>query len=84
MNFEYWNTLYKRDPKKFEEERKNYLSKIINESSNKNKLMKLQWKIDMERKRCKTPLKSLIKIQDMMWESFFKLNDVLQQFRKEN
>lgn len=82
MDFDYWQKLYEKDPELFEKKRKEYLDEVINQADPKtrDRLVKLQWRIDMERKRSKTPLKSLLAIDDMMWESFHKLNDALQDF----
>ncbi len=84
VNFDYWKKLYEEDPDKFEQERKAIIDETISAApkNRQHRLKQLQWRIDMERKRCKTPLKSLIKIDDMMMESFFKLNDALKPFRE--
>ena len=34
----------------------------------RKRLRQLQWRIDMERKRCKSPMMSCMKIYDMMWD----------------
>ena len=85
MDFDFMADLYKEDPEKFEQERKRLVERAIAKAPERyrDRLTKMQWRIDMERKRCKTPLKSCIVLNDMMWESFHKLNNVLNEFIKE-
>lgn len=83
MNFDFdeWVKLAQDDPEAFERRRKAEIEAVINAASQESqeRLRGLQWKIDMERAKASTPLAALVKIQGMMWDSFHKLNDKLQE-----
>ncbi|MDH5232809.1 MAG: DUF3135 domain-containing protein [Gammaproteobacteria bacterium] len=81
IGFDYWRDLAEKNPELFEQKREQFLADFIQSSPNhvKRRLGGLQWQIDMERKRAKTPIQSAIKIYDMMWES---LGENYRQLRK--
>ncbi len=68
FDFDGWMHLAKTDPEKFEEKRAEAIESIISSApeSSQRRLRGLQWRIDMERKRCKTPLESCVRIYDML------------------
>jgi len=81
LNFQYWSDLAKKDPEAFEKKRKEVIDQYITTLPNKEtqaRINKLQWRIDMERKKYKNPLDAAIRIYDMMWTSVSKHYDVLQ------
>ncbi len=67
--FEEMSELAKKDPEEFEKRRKELIEEVIQQANpiHQKKLRQLQWRIDMERKRCKTPLASCIKLHEMLW-----------------
>lgn len=77
----------KEDPERLETLRKEMVQEIIEAApteDQKRKLRGLQFRIDMERTKAKTPLASCIKISSMMRESFVKLKDEIQKLQETN
>ncbi len=70
FDFDEWCELAQKDPEKFERKRKAVIEDFISSTSHDNemRLRQLQWRIDMERKRCRNPMESCLKIFDMMWD----------------
>lgn len=79
MDLDYLSSLSDAE---FEKERQKLIELEITKSKRSDKLRQLQWRIDGVRRKAKTPLKACIDISDMMWESFYELNDRLQEFKK--
>jgi Protein of unknown function (DUF3135) len=81
MNFDFdeWAELYRTDQAAFEERRREAIEQVIGSSSGatRARLLGLQFRIDMECRRAKTPLGRCIRISAMMWESFAQLRDAL-------
>ena len=75
FNFDEWMTLHQTDPDAFEEKRKVAIAKLIDSApaSMQARLNGLVFKIDVERKKAKTPLQSCINISTLMWEKFDEL-----------
>ncbi len=70
FDFEKWAKLARNDPVEFEKERKRVIEETIMRCPphSRQRLIRLQWRIDMERKRCKNPLQSCIRLFDMMMD----------------
>lgn len=68
------------DDETFEKKRKEVIGAFIANSRNKVKLERMQWSIDMKRRKWNN-LRACIELSDMMWESFHKLNEALAPFR---
>ncbi len=79
FDFDEWQQLARSNPAAFEIKRHEIIAQFFEQLSpeQKNRLEKLQWRIDMERKRCATPLSALFKIYDMMMASLHKQKAVL-------
>jgi len=81
FNFDYWRDLAQKDPAAFEaareQEIKNHIAGLGDEQV-QQRMQRLQWRVEMERKRCKNPMDSAIKIYDMMWESVGKNFEAIQ------
>ncbi len=71
-NFDDWAELARSDPDAFESRRKAVVDAFIDQAPerHRDRLRRLQWRIDMERERCSNPVSSCIKLYRMMWESF--------------
>lgn len=78
-SFDELKNLAEQDPERFEILRKDLCEKTISQAPiNKRKRLRgLQFKIDMERKRCESSLASCIRISELMNESLLNLNSVL-------
>ncbi len=82
LDFDKWKKLAKTDPEAFEKMRLTEIEKVISQRPRKKqqRLRQLQWKIDMERKRCKTPMAACIKISQMMWDKQMEHHNILNNF----
>lgn len=75
FDFERWSALAKQDPARFEELRRQEVEAFIKTAPNaaqRQRLERLQWRIDRERERVKNPLSACIRIYNMMWESVYR------------
>ncbi len=82
FDFDYWKNLAKKDPSAFEMAREQEINKHITsipDEHTQERLRRLQWRVEMERKRSKNPMDSAVRIYDMMWESVGKNIDALHE-----
>lgn len=90
FDFDYWRDLAKKDPEAFEAARKleidQYISSLKSEDV-QDRMRRLQWRVNTERRRSKNPMDSAIRIYDMMWESvgknFEAIQDLSEHFKPE-
>lgn len=90
FDFDYWRDLAKNNPEQFEAARKleidQYISGLKTEEL-QDRMRRLQWRVNIERKRSKNPMESAIRIYDMMWDSVGKNFEAIQnlsdQFKPE-
>ncbi len=68
------------DPDAFEEMRSAMIENCIARAPQKIqfRLRQLQFRVDGIRRRSRSPLGALMKIQALMWDSYFQLNEELQ------
>lgn len=68
--FKYWSEMAIKDPERFERERREVIEELLSEApeDKRERFVKLQWRIDMERSRASNPLSSCIRLNAMMWE----------------
>ena len=73
FDFDNWAQLAKDDPQAFEAKRLSVIEDLIDQAppALRQRLRGLQWRIDMERERCKTPLQACIRISNMMWDMIY-------------
>ena len=90
LDFDYWCDLAKNDPESFEAARKQEIDQYISGLKTEelqDRMRRLQWRINMERKRSKNPMDSAIRLYDMMWDSvgknFEAIQDLSEQFKPE-
>jgi hypothetical protein len=71
FDFDEWMRLARCDPAEFERRRRVAIESAISHASarSQHKLRGLQWRIDMERQRARSPMAACIRISSMMWES---------------
>ncbi len=62
--------LAKNDPEAFERRRAELIEETISKAkdADQERLRRLQWRIDMERRRAKTPLASCLRLYDLLLE----------------
>jgi len=75
--------LARNAPQSFEALRLELIENCINRAPEtiQHRMRQLQFRIDGIRRRSGSPLGTAIKIQRLMWDSFLRLNDELQDFR---
>ena len=81
FDFDYWCKLAKNDPEAFEKARSQEIDQhisSISDSTAQERMKRLQWRVEMERKRSKNPMDSAIRIYDMMWEAVGKNFEAIQ------
>ncbi|MFZ1548844.1 MAG: DUF3135 domain-containing protein [Candidatus Nitrotoga sp.] len=78
FDFDGWAMLARTAPDDFEQRRRDVVESQISSSDNVRRLRGLQWRIDVERERARTPLKSCLRLSTMMWDAFMDLNNVLK------
>ncbi len=79
FNFDAWKKLAETNPEAFEIQRKKVLQAEIAKAPKplQHRLTGLQWRVDMERKRCSNPTQSMIHIYRKMWNSVYGENGLL-------
>ncbi len=86
FDFDYWCKLAKKDPEAFETERKkeidNYISSLKDEGI-KERMSRLQWRVERERDLSKNPMDSAVRLYDMMWDAVSKNYAALQELANE-
>jgi Protein of unknown function (DUF3135) len=75
-----WQRLAREDPLEFERRRQASIESLIGQAplELRDRLRALQCRIDLERRRAKTPLEATVRLQSMMWERFGQLRETLQ------
>jgi len=81
FNFDEWMELYKKNPDEFEKRRNVVIQSFIDSSKNKNKLQKIQWRLNMSR-RNKNPLKATMDFYYEMLDFFEEMRIALNNFCK--
>lgn len=69
--FEEWKELAERNPEAFEFTRQRMIDSLISEARESDRLMCLQWRIDVERERSKTPMSACVSLSTMMLDSLY-------------
>ncbi len=84
FEFDEWLGIARRDPDAFEKMRRSAIDSVISQAppANQQRLRCLQWRIDQERRRARTPLAACIRISQMMWESVTGQGGLLQALRR--
>ncbi len=74
-----WQRLAVEDPLEFERRREAAIRAVIEQAppEHRERLLRLQSRIDLERRRAKTPLGATLRLQSMMWERFAALRAAL-------
>ena len=80
FDFDTWATLAREDAVAFERRRQELVAQFIAQAPEhlQERLWRLQWRIDAERRRYKHPLKSCIALHAMMWESLYGSGGLLE------
>lgn len=68
-----WMALAETDPEEFEAQRRDAIDHLISQAPERlrQRLRCIQWRIEMERRKCATPLAACLKLNQMMWDFVF-------------
>lgn len=71
FDFDEWASLAKANPHAFEERRQALIDNFLGQfpDPERRRLRGLQFRIDMERRRARTPMAACIRLSSMMWDS---------------
>lgn len=71
FDFDEWSALAKSDPAAFEEKRLALIEEFLRDlpEYDQKRLRGLQFRIDMERRRARTPMAACLRLSAMMWDS---------------
>ena len=75
FDFDKWARLAKDDPAEFERQREATLRAMIAAaaSEHRQRLERLQFRLDLERQRSRSPLGSCLRLNSLMWSGFHRL-----------
>lgn len=73
FDFEQWCKLAEENPALFEKKRREEIDKVISSApaATQERLQRLQWRVDMERRRSKNATQACIRIYSMMWKRVY-------------
>jgi hypothetical protein len=80
FDFDEWANLARTDALAFERRRHRMLQSVIEQAGpdHQRRLRGLQFQVDMERRRARTPLQACMRISAMMWDSVLARNGLRQ------
>ena len=73
FDFDTWMQLFEENPEAFEAKRLAEIDQFmagLNDES-RERMGKLQWRIDKERERSSSPMESCLRVHNMMWDSVY-------------
>ncbi|HID49274.1 MAG TPA: DUF3135 domain-containing protein [Chromatiales bacterium] len=78
FDFDRMSELARTDPASFEQVRSLLLDACIARSSasHRDRLRRLQWRVDRLREQASNPLSACVQISDLMWSTFHQLGQV--------
>lgn len=81
FDFDGWAALARHDPERFERMRRDHIEGTLARArpGNRLSLERLQFRIDAQRRRAGTPLKSCLSTYSMMWDAFLGLDEALNR-----
>lgn len=83
FDFSEWSNLAAKDPKAFEKRRQQTIEAAIQSipDAKQQRIRALQWRIDQERNRSKSPMAACIRLSNMMWDNLLGENGLLDNLR---
>lgn len=81
FDFDSWAQLARDNPAEFERRRRAFIEETIDAMPVEHhaRLKGLQFRVDLERQRAKTPMGATIRLNSMMMDSFWELRQALQR-----
>ena len=82
IDFDAWAKMARNDPEGFEAMRLKAIAEVIDRApeANRERLRRLQWRIDQECRLARTPLAACLRISRMMWRSVLGPNGLNDRF----
>ena len=80
FDFDRWRDLAQQSPEEFERQRRVIVEQLIEDCNDTRRLRGLQSRIDLERARTRTPMKSCLRLSSLMWDRFLDFNEVLNDW----
>ncbi|MDJ0739608.1 MAG: DUF3135 domain-containing protein [Gammaproteobacteria bacterium] len=82
IDFDAWAKMARNDPEGFEAMRQKAIAEVIDRApaANRERLRRLQWRIDQERRLARTPMAACLRISRMMWRSVLGPNGLSDRF----
>lgn len=83
FDFSEWSNLAHTDPQAFEKKRELAIESVILSMPHdkQQRIRRLQWRIDQERKLSKSPMAACIRLSNMMWDNVLGENGLLDHLR---
>ena len=83
FDFSEWSHLADTDPQAFELKREQVIESVIQSmpDAKQERMRRLQWRIDQERRLAKSPMAACIRLSNMMWENVLGKNGLLDNLR---
>ena len=84
IDFDTWAEMARNDPETFESMRLAAIEAVIERAplDNQDRLRRLQWRIDQERRLARTPMAACLRISRMMWRSVLGPNGLNDRFHE--
>jgi len=81
-SFEEWSELAKEDPAAFEKMRQAAIESYLEglPAGQQDRMRRLQWRIDQERRLARTPMMACLRISRMMWDSILGRGGLQSRF----
>lgn len=81
-SFEEWAELAREDPAAFEKMRLAAIERYLEglPAGQQERMRRLQWRIDQERRIARTPMKACLRISRMMWDSILGRGGLQSRF----
>lgn len=82
IDFDAWSEMWRSDPEAFEAKRLETIEAAIESApeANRERLRRLQWRIDQERRLARTPMAACLRISRMMWRAVLGPNGLNDRF----
>ena len=82
IDFDTWSEVARSDPDAFEQMRLAAIQAVIDGAppENRERLRRLQWRIDQERRLAHTPLNACLRISRMMWRNVLGPGGLQERF----
>jgi len=71
FDFDKWKEMAETNPEAFEFNRQRMIDSLIATTNHSDRLKRLQWRIDVERERSKTPISACVRLSSMMLDSVY-------------